>query len=408
MADYVVLKRLTGKSDLGWFHSIHTNRGLAGNQKGIILNKRIINKIWPSLLTRQAAYEAAKAAEIAANAPGGAGPATAEAEKANARVAGHLPVRVELHGPEGKAPFVVSRLLALQDKNWRLNGAFIEDPLNDPARFDPILKDGDMVIIGFDGVEEPTNAVVALFAAGSATDATLVADLSARVSEGTKSMIRLMPDQLLAIANQHALPNDHVVRIIAGDPVVLSALEEIAQGDIVAAARIIQRRARPVNADELAAGIEANAHTGHLGERMVNSFLRDRHQTGGLAYKWMWPASAAHTYDFEVLNSSGQPDHVIDAKSTSSVWKVDFYMSWGELAHAATSAAPYLIYRLSEVGQTGAWLRTSEDIRSMAAEIVQALTVAAPLGTKVTTVSVSPLVPGMRWSSPCRLPAIPT
>ena len=408
MADYVVLKRLTGKSDLGWFHSIHTKQGLAGNQKGIILNKRVINKIWPSLLMRQANYEAAKAAEIAANAPGGAGPAAAETEKEYARVAGHLPVRVELHGPDGKPPFVVSRLLALQDKNWRLNGAFIEDPLDDPARFDPILKDGDLVIIGFDGVEEPTNVVVVLLAAGSPTDATLVADLATRVSEGTKSMIRLTPAEVLAIADHHALPNDHVVRTLAEDPLILSVLEEIAQGDIVSGAKVIQRRTRPVNAAELAVGIKANGQTGHLGEQMVNVFLGDRHEAGGPAYKWMWPASAAHPYDFELVNSSGQPNQVIDAKSTSSVWKVDFYMSWGELACAATSAVPYLIYRLSEVGQTGAWLRISDDIRPMAAEIVQALKTAAPAGTRVTTVSVSPLESGLTWSDPFRLPAIPS
>jgi len=406
MTDFVVLKRLTGKSDLGWFHSIHTNRGLAGNQKGIILNKRIINKIWPSLIQRQAAYEAAKAAEIAASAPGGAGPVAANAAKEDARLAGHLPVRVELHGPDGKPPFVVPRLVALQDKNWRLNGAFIDDPTDDPVRFDPMLQDGDLVIIGFDGVEEPTNAVVVLLAAASVTDAPLFADLAARVSEGPKSMIRLMPADVLAIADHHALPDAHVIRTLAADPVVVSALEEIAQGDIVAAAKIIQRCARPVNAAELAAGIDANGLTGHLGERLVNAFLGDRHAASGSAYKWMWPDHAAHPFDFEVLDASGQPELVIDAKSTTSVWTVDFYMSRGELTFAATSAVPYFIYRLSEVGQTGAWLRISDDIRSMAGRIVQALGVASPSGTKVITVTISPLESGLTWSDPLRLPAI--
>ena len=63
MADYVVLKRLTEKSDLGWFRSIFYNRSLKGRQKGITLNKAVINDIWPNLVARQIAYEAAKAAE---------------------------------------------------------------------------------------------------------------------------------------------------------------------------------------------------------------------------------------------------------------------------------------------------------------------------------------------------------
>lgn len=71
MVDHVVLKRLTLKSDLGWFHSIHENRKLKGHQKGITLNKPIINKIWPELRSRQADYDAAKDAEAAAKMPGG-------------------------------------------------------------------------------------------------------------------------------------------------------------------------------------------------------------------------------------------------------------------------------------------------------------------------------------------------
>ena len=128
MVDYVVLKRLTEKSDLGWFHSIFLNRKLSGGQKGITLNKRIINEIWPNLIARQTVYEAAKEAEAEAKERGGAGNAVAEIERNKAQDAGHLPVQVEIHGPEAKAPFTVNRLVALQDKNWRLNGAFASGP----------------------------------------------------------------------------------------------------------------------------------------------------------------------------------------------------------------------------------------------------------------------------------------
>jgi len=403
MVDHVVLKRLTEKSDLGWFHSIHTNRGLKGHQKGITLNKPIINPIWPHLRVRQAAYEAAKEAETAAKAPGGAGAAAALIEKEKAQAAGHLPIHVEVYGPGGKPPVIADRLMALQDKNWRLNGAFIEDPNDDPTRFDPDLMDGDLALIGFDGVEGPTKAVVVLLAQSTA-DAVLMTDLSPLVTKGAKSMVKLEPAFLSEFADKHGLPAEHIIRRLAGDPVIDAALEEIAQGDSAAFSKIkIHRPAKPVTAEELAAAIAANTLTGHTGEKMVNAWLDTQH-LGGASHNWMWPNSAVHPYDFEILNFSGAVETVADAKATSVVWTANFYMSSAELAHAAASPVPYRIYRLSEVGPTGAWFRTSDDIRSFAALVSSAFTDHKPSGVRATIIAISPVGSGLTWSEPIRFP----
>src|SRR4051812_14206538 len=100
--DYVVLKQLTLKSDLGWFKPIYDAHALKGHQKAITLNKKVMNSIWPSLLTRQDAYYAAKDTQAQAKPLGPQGKAIMETEKAKARAVGTIPVQVELHGPAGK------------------------------------------------------------------------------------------------------------------------------------------------------------------------------------------------------------------------------------------------------------------------------------------------------------------
>lgn len=407
MVDHVVLKRLTLASDLGWFHSIHDNRMLKGHQKGITLNKLIVNKIWPGLIMRQTTYDNAKKAEAAAKVAGRGGISDAATSRKRAQDAGHITVQVEIFGPAGKPALFENRLIALQDKNWRLNGAFIEDPPDDPLRFDPVLQDGDLALIGFKGFELPTSAVVVLLAQ-STPDASLMTDLRPLVTKGVRSMAVLTPDFLEKFADSHGLPSGHVIRRLAGDPVVEAALEEIVQGDLAAVDKIkVRRPLRAVTAEELAAGIAANNLTGALGERTVNALLIEQHKVGGPVHRWMWPSSSIHPYDFELLSSAGIVETVIDAKSTSTVWTSDFYMSSAELAHAADSPVPYLIYRLSEVGKAGAWLRVSEDIRKFAAAVAPAFVDAAPIGTRATTIAISPVASGLSWSDPVQLPPVP-
>jgi hypothetical protein len=289
-----------------------------------------------------------------------------------------------------------------------LNGAFIEDPPGDPARFDPVLQEGDLALIGFDVLELPTKAVVVLLAQ-STPDAPLMADLSPLVSKGPKSMVQVTPNFLLSFADRHGLTPGHVIRTLAGDPVVETALEEIVQGDLGAATKVrIHRPSKAATAQELAAAIAANTLTGQRGENMVNILLGQQHEAGGRYHRRTRPTSAAHPYDFELLGAAGAVDTVIDAKSTSAAWTADFYMSSAELENAAASPVPYLIYRLSEVGLTGAWFRISDDIRYFAAAAAPAFANAAPIGTRATTIAISPIESGLTWADPVRLPPLPS
>lgn len=199
MVDYVVFKRLTLRSDLGWFKSIFHKHELKTKQKGIGLNKEIINQIWPSLVARQAAYAKAKAS----------------GDTMAAQKAGHLPIHVEIHGPAAKPPIISEQLMALQDKNWRLTGPFIEEPTSDKHRFDLVMEEGDYALIGFNGIDRPNKAIVILLA-HSTSDAALLADLPT-LPRGSGSMVRIEPAALGDLATKHGLPEGHAIRLLLVD-----------------------------------------------------------------------------------------------------------------------------------------------------------------------------------------------
>ena len=373
MPHVVVLKRLTQASDLGWFRSIFYGRSLKGKQKGITLNKDVINHIWRNLLRRQDAYEVAKAA----------------GDKKAASAAGHIPIAVELHGPGGKPPIFANRLLALQDKNWRLNGAFMDAPPTDPDRFD-VMQEGDYALIGFDGVEWPTQATVVLLSA--ANDAALLRNLP-KLPKGQGSMVRMEPDVLQELADASRLPPGHPIRVLAGDPEVEAAVEQVVRR---------RGRARAVNADDFDRGKASAEETGRRGEVLVNEWLSNNISKLRNGHRWMWPDDAAAPYDFERL-LDGDLIGLVDVKSTTALWIGDFYMSFAELYYAANSPVPYQIYRASEVSSSGAWLRISSDIREFAKAVIASLDGTMPRGSRVTTVAVSPRRSGLRWGPPVRL-----
>jgi hypothetical protein len=399
VADFVVLKRLTEKSDLGWFRSIFRGRSLKGRQKSIILPKAVINDIWPNLQVRQDIYEASKKAMKAALKPGGAGKSAWKLERANADIIGRLPVYVDIYGPGAKPMMQVDRIIKLLDKNWRLNGAFIDADAGDPARFDP-LQEGDVAIIGFDGLDWPTAATVILLA--EATDTAMWADLAPLVTKRSNPMISLDAQFLQDFADKHNLPIDHIIRRLFGGPVVAPPVAPVALPGVRK-----PRAVTPVSAADRQARSVGNDLTGFLGEKAVDAHLSAQLPAAGLTHIWMWPTSAEHPYDFEVIAASGAPDHVIDAKTTSSAWTSEFHMSSAELAWAAHSPVPYYIYRVSDMtpGKPSI-LRISNDIRAFAMAAALAFVRGAVQGTRAADVAISPDAPGLTWSGPVALPPI--
>lgn len=416
MPDYVVLKRLTLKSDLGWFKSIYDGHGLTTNQKAITLNMDVMTAIWPSMLVREEAYEKHKAAQKAAKALGPAGAATFVVEKAKAKAVATIPVDVKLHGPAGKPPIQLKdRVIALQDKNWRLNGDFVHAPSLDPDRFFPVMQEGDLALIGFDDVGWPTNPVVVLLS--QVADASLWSSLESRVSKGSNSMTQLDAGSLLALADSQGLAENHIIRLF-GNGLTLSVLSPTVMPDMLSvedsviasaptppAERPATVRFRTTSLAQIAArAVSANA-TGLLGERVVDNFLTQQGTPKQPVHTWISQQFPEHPYDFELLEASGLVAAVADAKSTSADWSLEFFMSAAEVGYASRSAVPYHIYRVSGLRPgNNAELRVSDDIRGLAAGILAAWLAAPPPGTRTTGAAIHPLVSGIVWSSPIRLP----
>ena len=447
MADYVVLKRLTLASDLGWFHSVFHGHGLVTKQKAITLTKGVMNEIWPSLKTRQDAYEAAKDAMKVAQDLGPVGKHFLDAEKAKAHAVGTIPIHLELHGPGGKPAMHMERIIALQDKNWRLNGDFIMDPTDDPGRFYPIMQEGDLALIGFDGAEWPTSATVVLIS--QAADTALWNGLQGSVTKGINPMIQVDKEALLSLSDMHGLPSGHIIRVMAGGPAVQTpASPAVTPSPVAPQAQSLKPKSEPkpstppkpkapiggpppaipgaagaaifspltpqpnaaptpkTSPTQLSERLVTTSKTGVLGEQMVDAYLSRHGSPDAPAHNWVSQQFAEHPYDFEMLTASGSVAAVIDAKATSGGWTGEFYMSVSELTYAAASHVPYHIYRLSAVGPMGAELRISGDIRDFAGSIVMSLLSNALAGIRVTGIGIRPVESGIPWSSAVGLPPI--
>ena len=444
LSDYVVLKRLTLASDLGWFYSIFHGHNLKTKQKAITLSKEVMNPIWPSMQTRQEAYEAARKAQKVAKAMGTAGKDLEAFEKAKAKAVGTLPVEVELHGPGAAPAMSMRRIIALQDKNWRLNGDFVMDPPDDPKRFFGVLREGDLALIGFDGVEWPTKATVVLLS--RAADTSIWVDLKDRVTKRTRPMIQVTQEDLDELADNHSLPADHIVRQLVGAaalpaarvapvavaasaaartpaaaqrnivsaPTVTMPLPPVAPMIVPAAAGAAVAAPLPIPAtssptaettpDQLARKLISASETGFVGETMVDAYLATQGTAAVPVHTWISRKFAEHPYDFELLAADGSVSAVIDAKATSGAWASEFFLSTSELACAAASRVPYHVYRLSNVSNTGGNLRISGDIRVFAQSIYHELLSNAFVGTRVTGLAIKPVESGIPWSHAITLP----
>jgi hypothetical protein len=413
MSDYVVLKRLTLNSDLGWFKSIFEGHALRTKQKAITLNKEVMNAIYPSLLTRQNAYERHKAAQDVAKGLGAAGRATFDSEKAKAHAVGTLPVQVDLHGPGGKPPIGMDRIIALQDKNWRLNGDFVLTPSADPTRFFPILQEGDLALIGFEGITWPRATTVLLLS--QKADAALWGRLQGLVKKGLGSMIQMDPAGLAAMADSLSLPKGHILRLMAGSggPVPAPSSTSTIPTSGITSARSSSTTVKPVvlpttTPAQLAAKLATAAKVGEDGEKMVNAHLATTASAGQPVHTWVSQTFAEHPYDFELLADDGTVRSVIDAKATSQGWGAEFHMSAGEVRYAAGSSVPYHIYRVTVVSSgRRSELYVSEDIRGLAATIAGSLFRSPPPGTRATAVAIHPVYSGISWSPPVALPPPP-
>lgn len=343
MATKIALKRLT-KSDLTIFEWQFRNRN-AGNQKSINLNTDVfIDSMYPDA----DAYVLTEG----------------------------LPVPVTIYGPGFSNGISVRSTITpksaeTNQKNWRLGGPLIHDPIATPDRFH-VLEPGDLVVMSFNGDPVPTEASLLFVAYGHPDDVLLHAALDELISGGKRTMVPLSSGDLEAVAAAVSLTANHPFPdAVLGD---IKADFESDLFGIGAGVRWAKRgRQRNVTAVELVQARTNAQRIGRDGEILVNAYLATLVYGGTLSEAtWVADKNAAAPLDFHATWSNGD-GHCIDAKTTTGPFQRNFHISAAEIAYAANSAEPYYIFRVFELGEEGAMLRVSDDIRPAAQTLIKSL-----------------------------------
>jgi len=308
------------------------------------------------------------------------------------------PVRLMIYGPDDLREYeaVPAPPILLQDKNWRIGGGAVRSPGADPQRYAD-LRVGDFLFFEFlDGPDgRPAAVNMLILSARTASRNGLSAHLNSLfAARGRANFVPLSEQQMAALRR--------LSRVMPADPLSIfgdteqEAIEEALMGD-AQAADYLHRRGRHVSPEELARRQERRAATGAAGEVLVNSYLTAQEAAGEI--EWFEHESAVDTmapFDFQIGESGGAMVYM-DVKSTSGPHDTQFHLSGAELAFAAASEEPYLIYRASGLTDDGAWLQVSSDLRPHARQALDVLA-GLPAGMALTGMGIRPDL--LTWSEP--------
>lgn len=356
----LVLKRLSA-SDLTIFeYQYRTTSG--AKQKGINLDKAVfLEQLYPSLKSRLATSHA------------------------------RVPQELHIYGPGSAGRHTQMRKILLQAKNIRLNGEFIKNPIDEPGRYDSLVKD-DLAIIEFTGDESPTSAKMLLLSQNAQGDKGLYQSLMDRFGgqfSNRKAMLILADTELSQIVGTLNLPEGHpALDFIDGE-----ALEDAAQGGIDGVQQLRRRRnTRGVSQEELARAKQSAEQNGRLGEELLNAWFEDQAGSGDIPdFIWVADENAIAPFDFRILTPDGKPARSIDAKSTGGRFSNKIHISLAELEEMVVGEIPYDIYRLYGVRDNAAQCRIAADVGPV---LQPALTTLASLPSGVTAdgISVDPSI----------------
>ncbi|WP_438282657.1 hypothetical protein [Pseudomonas alabamensis] len=345
----IAVKHLT-KSDLTLF-TWQFKKGNAGNQKAINLNANIfIDKLYPGLPSL-----------------------------ANQLGTSQFLVDLAIYGPgqAGKHSLARKIVKGAAYKNWRLNGEFINNPIEMPDRYN-CMTEGDFAILEFGGDPSPNELKIILVCAQIADDVSLHAKLSEVM--GGRSMIALSPSELAETLADVAIDDSHAARITD----IERALEDAAQGGIDGQRRLAAWTSkRQITKDQLNRAKDRANAIGLAGEEFVDYFLSQKIANGQIKnYEWSSRTNAIAAFDFIVDDLI-----LIDAKSTSGDFKQKLHISLNELLHMREH--PYHIYRVYDIRERQAKLRICENLSDLAKQTLPMLE-ALPFNISVDSISLNP------------------
>lgn len=332
----LAIKRLTA-SDLTLFKWHFENRN-AGNQKAINLNKNVfVDKLYPAL------------------------PDAATENR------GRFPLDLRIYGPDGKPELNLQRKIIKHGayKNWRLNGEFINNPSDDPSRFNK-LQENDFVIFDFSGTVVPVSVVMLFVGIGSENDSALYQSLATLI--GTQKMVAISEHQL-KIGVENVSQNHPVNNILFTD-----ALEDVVLGDPDAADRIWKGvSGRVVSREVLEKARHKAEDNGRSGEQLINDYFLGL-QKSGYINDVEWTSediNAVSPYDFKIR--SNNESILIDVKSTDGEFGRRLHISMNEIRQMANGSERYDLYRVYEIRKTDAKFRIASNVRVFAQSVLGAL-----------------------------------
>lgn len=320
---------------------------------------------------------------------------------------GPFELRLSICGPGHAGTYipvvkVAKPNIAKPSKNWRLSGPTIDNPDEDPKRFNCLNPD-DYAIMSFGGETKPTELTVTLVCASLEEDKPLHAGLDEVMADS--SMVALSSDELdalLAGAAKEALEDAAhgcIDELMAGPLMLALSSDELDDLLAGAAKAALQDAAqvgndgqryltgwtssRNISKDELDKARERANDTGRRGEEFVDYFLSqelagDRIKT----YEWASVVNAIEAFDFKVDNSV-----LIDVKSTTYSFQQKLHISFNELLHMRDYT--YHLYRIYDIQEKQAKLRICANVCDIAAQTIQILE-RLPFGIKVDSISLSP------------------
>lgn len=352
MARRLAVKRLTA-SDLTLFKWHYEHRA-AGHQKAINLNANVfVSEMFPSL------------------------PEVAEAE------GGRLSLDLDIFGPGTAGLLNLQRKIIKGDsyKNWRLDGEFIANPIEDGGRFNP-LAPGDFVVFDFEGAVVPKSARAVFIARAVADDADLHAALGRFL--GSASMKSASARDLESVVSAASIDYKHPIHeLLLG-----SALEDVALGGSEGIRTLTRREsgATMSRVELLRARASAEA-AGERGEEFVNVYLLRERSHGRLtSSEWVSRKNAVAPYDFTVRQRDDIVE-LVDVKSTTGEFERSVHVSRAELETMAADSRPYRVYRVYEMDERHCMLRVSSPLNLWAQGVLDAMK-AVPSGVSVDSVSV--------------------
>lgn len=358
MTRKLAVKRLTA-SDLTFFEW-HFRNHSAGNQKSVNLNADVfIDILYPSI------------------------------PDLISTIHGKIPLDLFIYGPGTKGEYNLQRKIVKQPsyKNYRLNGEFVANPLEDPERFNELVP-GDIAIFSFIGEVTPTSARMVLLARNNSDDTALHGAFDAFLGTGTRRMAVIELPQLVDIMNRVRPREDHPINELNLD----ADLEDAARGGEHGLYRLSRRPSgRRVSRSDLYRARENTDRIGDIGEAVADSFLRSLQAAGQVTdYRQVSLDNAVSPYDFEINLPDGTR-RLVDAKSTEGEFDRAIHISINELRQMAEGAEEYDLFRVYQVNETQGKIRVSRNMRDFARMVLSVMD-GLPPGVSSDGISVRPAV----------------